>query len=46
MGGIVLREYLEDHEIPQLSRIVMLGPPNHGSQLADFLHNNWLFKFF
>src|SRR3990167_10347241 len=45
MGGIVLREYLQNHEIPQLSHIVMLGPPNHGSQLADLLHNNWLFKF-
>lgn len=45
MGGIVLREYLQHHEIPQLSHIVMLGPPNHGSQLADLLHNDWLFKF-
>ncbi|MDX1900951.1 MAG: alpha/beta hydrolase [Gammaproteobacteria bacterium] len=44
MGGIVLREYLQNHEIPKLSHIVMLGPPNHGSQLADLLHNNWLFK--
>ncbi|MBA2654581.1 MAG: alpha/beta hydrolase [Gammaproteobacteria bacterium] len=46
MGGIVLREYLKDHKLPQLSRIVMLGPPNHGSQIADLLHNNCLFKFF
>ena len=32
MGGIVLREYLKDHKLHQLSRIIMLGPPNHGSQ--------------
>lgn len=46
MGAIILRKYLQDHKISQLSRIVMLGPPNHGSQLADLLHNNWLFKLF
>lgn len=45
MGGIVLRKYLQNHEITQLSHIVMLAPPNHGSQLADLLHNNWMFKF-
>lgn len=45
MGGIVLREYLQNHDVPQLSHIVMLGPPNHGSQLADLLHNNLLYKF-
>lgn len=44
LGGIILQEYLQNHEIPKLSRIIMLGPPNHGSQLADLLHNNWLFK--
>jgi hypothetical protein len=45
LGGILLREYLKDHEISQLSHIVMLAPPNHGSQLADLLHNNWLYKY-
>ena len=44
LGGIILQEYLQNHKLPKLSRIVMLGPPNHGSQLADLLHNNWLFK--
>ncbi|KTD20095.1 lipase B [Legionella lansingensis] len=46
LGGIILREYLQNHQIPKLSRIVMLAPPNHGSKLADLLHNNWIFKFF
>lgn len=45
LGGIILQEYLQNHTIPKLSRIVMLGPPNHGSQLADLLHNNRLFKW-
>lgn len=46
MGGVVLEEYLQSHKIPGLSRIVMLGPPNHGSELVDLLRNNWLFKYF
>ncbi len=44
LGGIVLQEYLKKHEISKLSYIVMLGPPNHGSPLADLLHDNWLFR--
>ena len=44
MGGIVLRQYLQTHNMPKLTRIVMLGPPNHGSPLADLLHNDVLFK--
>lgn len=45
LGGIVLREYLQSYKIPQLGRIVMLAPPNHGSQLADILQNYWLYRF-
>lgn len=45
MGGILLQYYLQNHRIAHLGRIVMLSPPNHGSQVADLLHNNWLFKW-
>ena len=44
LGGIVLQQYLQHHKVPKLSRIVMLAPPNHGSPIADLLHNNFLFK--
>lgn len=44
IGGIVLRQYLQTHNLPKTTRMVMLGPPNHGSPLADLLHNEVLFK--
>ncbi len=35
LGGIVVRQYLQTHAVPAGSRMVMLGPPNKGSELAD-----------
>lgn len=46
LGGIVLRAYLHDNKIPNLGRIVMLAPPNHGSQLADIFHHNIIYQIF
>ena len=46
LGGIVLRTYLLDNKIHNLGRIVMLAPPNHGSQLADIFHHNILYQIF
>nr|WP_218644933.1 alpha/beta hydrolase [Leptospira santarosai] len=36
-GGIVLRHFLKTHSIENLGRVVMLSPPNQGSEVADFL---------
>jgi len=38
MGGIIVRQYLRALKIKNLGRVVMLGPPNKGSQVVDYLH--------
>lgn len=44
MGSIVVRYYLEHHDLPNLGRIVMIGPPNQGTELVDRLKGNFIFK--
>lgn len=51
MGGLVTQRYLEDFraDIPvdKLGRVVMIAPPQKGSEVADFLQNlppyKWVF---
>jgi len=40
LGGIILRAYLSEYPPISIGRIVMLSPPNHGSELADILRDN------
>lgn len=35
LGGILVRCYLQNHRLPSGSRMVMLSPPNKGTELAD-----------
>ena len=45
MGGLILREHLEDNELPNLGRVVMLAPPSQGSEVADKLGNIFLYQW-
>ena len=41
-GGILVRSYLKRHSIPSLGCVVMLGPPNQGSEVANILGRLWI----
>lgn len=45
MGGILVRYLLQHHPIAHLGRIVMLAPPNKGSEWVDLLKNLSLFRY-
>ncbi len=46
LGGILVRQYLQDHQVDHLGRVVMLGPPNKGSHVVDKLRDFPGFYFF
>ncbi len=44
MGGLLIREYLNAYPPAHPGRVVMLGTPNHGSEIADAIGDWWLFN--
>ena len=43
MGGLIIRAYIHKYKPKDLGRVVMLGTPNGGSQVADLLKDNFLY---
>lgn len=39
LGGILVRQYFAVRSAQELHRVVMLGPPNHGSEVVDHLRD-------
>lgn len=44
MGGIIVRFIQKNDPLLNLGRVVMLSPPNRGSEVVDFLSNLWFFE--
>jgi hypothetical protein len=44
LGGIIVRRLAATGEVRNFGRVVMLGPPNHGSEVVDSLGSWELFK--
>lgn len=44
MGGLVVRAWSMEFDDPRVHRMVMLGTPNLGAELADITHQYWILR--
>lgn len=44
LGGIIVRQFLATHPLANIGRVVMLAPPNRGSEVADVLDRRPLLR--
>ncbi|MBY5946774.1 alpha/beta fold hydrolase [Photobacterium rosenbergii] len=44
LGGLVIRDYLAQHPVDaqQLGKVIFMGTPNQGSEVADHMQDNFL----
>lgn len=45
LGGLIARAFLARRQVPNLGRVVLLGTPSKGSELADAFEDKWWFDF-
>jgi len=45
LGGIVVRMAIKTNRPAKLGRVVMLSPPNQGSEVVDVLKDYWFYKW-
>lgn len=41
LGGLMIRAYLQDSEVKNLGRVVLIGTPNRGTTLVDNYQDDW-----
>ncbi|MGP0630371.1 esterase/lipase family protein [Nitrospina sp. 32_T5] len=45
MGALIARGLIHKHRPEKMGRVVLLAPPNRGSEVADFWKNNFLYEW-
>lgn len=44
LGGLIVRELLNKYKLNNLEKVIQIAPPNHGSEVASFLKDNYFYK--
>jgi hypothetical protein len=44
LGSILVRQIQATAPLPRLGRVVMLSPPNQGSEVVDTIGDTWIFR--